>query len=139
MIVSELPMTHFCPWEIAATGRFLLLVVITYIGVLMRSMGLAAFFLLVILAFFMAGAVDGVSVPADASSVPATGVSFLFFLFFFAVMPGLTSTRMTLIPLLAFSVTRHSGKKETQEAADAEVASAATDLVMTALPTVLGT
>ena len=50
-------------------------------------MGSADFFLLVILPFFVVGAVDGVDVAVDASSVAAagaaTGVSF--FLFFFVL------------------------------------------------------
>ena len=57
---------------------------------------------------------------------------FFFFLFFYAVTPGLTIARTILIPLLAFSATRCSGKSETQEAADADVTAAVTDLAAAA-------
>jgi hypothetical protein len=57
----------------------------THIGVMQRSTGLAAFFLLVVLLFFMVGAVDGVGVAVDASLDAAAGAAraAAFFLFFF--------------------------------------------------------
>jgi hypothetical protein len=60
-------------------------VVDTHIGDVRRSMGSADFFFLpVVLPFFMVGAVDGVGVAVDASSVAAagaaTGVAFFLFL-----------------------------------------------------------
>ncbi len=74
-----------------------------------RSMGLAAFFLPVVLPFFVVGAVDGVGVAVNALSDAATSSAqagaFFYFFFVLAVVEGTMGgraggTMMTLISSL---------------------------------------
>ena len=77
----------FCWWTIALTRCIVRSVVDTNIGDVRRSMGLADFFLPVVLPFFVAGAVVNVGVAVDALPVAAAGAAagVAFFLFFFVL------------------------------------------------------
>jgi hypothetical protein len=88
MIVSALPVTHFCWWAITLTRCFARSVVDTHIGDVRRSICSADFILPVVLPFFVVGAVDGVGVAVDASLVAATGAAtgVAFFIFFFVLV-----------------------------------------------------
>jgi hypothetical protein len=95
MMVAAFPTTHICPWAIAMMQSIAPSVVFAHIGAVQRSMGFVAFLLLVILPFFVVGAVDGVGLAANESSDVALGVAravaFFLFFFFLAMVGGMAS------------------------------------------------